>query len=176
MKYEVVGQHSDSKLNILRDVVIRLTGQRTSVWYPETLRLVEAMVEVDGKLKRMTFITDNFTWAASSICDLYKARWAIEVFFKEIKQTLQLSDFMGYNENAVRWQIWTALLTYILLRFIAWKNEWKHSFTRLFTTLRGVVWSLLDMNSVLQCCGTAGEPTRMRAAPEQAYLPGFEPI
>ena len=83
---------------------------------------------------------------------------------------------MGYNENAVRWQIWTALLTYILLRSIAWKNEWKHSFTRLFTTLRGVVWSLLDMNSVLQCCGTAGEPTRMRAAPEQAYLPGFEPI
>ena len=83
MKYEVVGQHSDSKLNILRDVVIRLTGQRTSVWYPETLRLVEAMVEVDGKLKRMTFITDNFTWAASSICDLYKARWAIEVFSRK---------------------------------------------------------------------------------------------
>ena len=101
MKYEVVGQHSDSKLNILRDVVIRLTGQRTSVRYPETLRLVEAMVEVDGKLKRMTFITDNFTWAASSICDLYKARWAIEVFFKEIKQTLQLADFLGTSENAI---------------------------------------------------------------------------
>lgn len=112
MKYDVVGQHSAPKLNILRDVVIKLTGQRTSVWYPETLRLIEAIVEIDGKPKRMTFITDNFTWAASSICDLYKARWAIEVFFKEIKQTLQLSDFIGYNENAVRWQIWTALLTY----------------------------------------------------------------
>ena len=93
----------------------------------------------------MTFITDNFTWVASSICDLYKARWAIEVFFKEIKQTLQLSDFIGYNENAVRWQIWTALLTYILLRFIAWQNEWKHTFTRLFTALRGVIWRCLDI-------------------------------
>ena len=71
---DVVGQHSAPKLNILRDVVIKLTGQRTSVWYPETLRLIEAIVEIDGKPKRMTFITDNFTWAASSICDLYKAR------------------------------------------------------------------------------------------------------
>ena len=75
----------------------------------------------------------------------------------------------------IRWQIRTVLLTYILLRFIAWKNEWKHSFTRLFTTLSWVVWSLLEMHSVLQCRGTAGEPTRMRAAPEQVYLPGFEP-
>lgn len=154
-------------------VVIKLTGQRTSVWYPETLRLIEAIVEIDGKPKRMTFITDNFTWAASSICDLYKARWAIEVFFKEIKQTLQLSDFIGYNENAVRWQIWTALLTYILLRFIAWQNEWKHTFTRLFTALRGVIWRCLDMGSVLRCCGTASDSVRMRGAPEQAYLPGF---
>ena len=173
MKYDVVGQHSAPKLNILRDVVIKLTGQRTSVWYPETLRLIEAIVEIDGKPKRMTFITDNFSWAASSICNLYKARWAIEVFFKEIKQTLQLSDFIGYNENAVRWQIWTALLTYILLRFIAWQNEWKHTFTRLFTALRGVIWRCLDMGSVLRCCGTASDSVRMRGAPEQAYLPGF---
>lgn len=135
------------------------------------MRLVEAVVEVDGKPKRMIFITDNLAWAASSICDLYKARWAIEVFFKEIKQTLQLFDFMGYNENAVRWQIRTVLLTYVLLRFIAWKNEWKHTFTRLFTTLRGVVWSCLELGSVLKCSGTASDPVRMRAAPEQAYLP-----
>ena len=102
MKYDVVGQHSAPKLNILRDVVIKLTGQRTSVWYPETLRLIEAIVEIDGKPKRMTFITDNFTWAASSICDLYKARWAIEVFFKEIKQTLQLSDFISLATTRTR--------------------------------------------------------------------------
>ena len=128
MKYDVMGQHSAPKLNILRDVVIRLTGQRTSVWYPETLRLIEAIVEVDGKPKRMTFITDNFTWSANSIGDLSQARMTIEVFFKEIKQTLQLSGFMDYNENAVRWQMRTVLLTYILLRFIAWQNEWKHTF------------------------------------------------
>lgn len=175
MQYRVVGQHSRPSGNIIRDVLVRLTGANTSKWYPDTIRLVEALVEVDGKFKKMIFITDNFEWSAASICELYKARWSIEVFFKEIKQTLQLADFMGHNENAVRWQIWTALLTYILLRFIAWQGKWDHTFVRLFTALRGVIWSRLDMFSVLECCGTAERPTRMRAAPEQCYLPGFAP-
>lgn len=48
MKYDIVGQQSASELNILQDAVISLTGQRTSVWYSETLRLIEAIVEVDG--------------------------------------------------------------------------------------------------------------------------------
>jgi len=65
----------------------------------------------------MTFFTNNFEWAASSICDLYKARWSIEVFFKQIKQTLHLGDFLGHSRKAIEWQIWTALLMYLLLRF-----------------------------------------------------------
>jgi hypothetical protein len=173
--YKVVGQHSEAKGQILRDVYIKLTDPKTSRKYPVDMRLVEAIVEVDGKPKQMAFITNNMQWAASSICDLYKSRWGIEVFFKEIKQTLQIADFMGHNENAVRWQIWTALLVYILLRFVAWQGSWKHTFTRLFTTLRGVLWSCLDMFSVLSCCGTAHGVLRMRAAPEQCYLPGFSP-
>lgn len=175
MKYEVVGQHSEPKGDIVRDVIIRPTDPKTSKKYPQTLRMVEAIVEVDGKLRAMVFLTNNMTWAASSICELYKSRWGIEVFFKEIKQTLQIADFMGYSENAVRWQIWTALLVYILLRFVAWQGKWKHTFTRLFTVLRGVLWSCLDMFSVLACCGTAPGALRIRAAPEQCYLPGFSP-
>jgi len=174
MQYEVVGQHIEAKGNIIRDVLIRLTGVNTSKWYPVTFRLVEAWVEVDGKIKRMIFITNNLEWASSTVCDLYKSRWAIEVFFKEIKQTLQLSDFIGYSENAVKWQLWTALLVYVLLRFIAWQSKWDHTFIRLFTALRGVLWSCLDMFSVLKCCGTAGGKPRMRSAPDQCYLPGFE--
>ena len=175
MQYDVVGQHSEPKGNIIRDERIKLNGVNTSKWYPQEFRLVEAMVEINGKMRKMKFITNNFDWSANSICDLYKARWAIEVFFKEIKQTLRLADFVGYNENAIRWQIWTALLTYILLRFVAWQSKWSHSFMRLFTVLRGVLWSCLDMMSVLECCGTAGKPLRMRAAPELAYFPGFAP-
>ncbi|MHB1462452.1 MAG: IS4 family transposase [Armatimonadota bacterium] len=172
-QYEVVGQHSEPKGNILRDVYVSLTIPKTSDLYPQRLRLVEAMVEFDEKPRQMIFLTNNMIWAPNSICDLYKSRWGIEVFFKEIKQTLQIADFMGNNENAVRWQVWTALLVYILLRFISWQGKWKHTFTCLFTLLRGVLWSCLDMFSVVSCCGTARGSTRLRAAPHQLYLPGF---
>ena len=69
----------------------------------------------------MEFITNNFDWSPVTVCELYRARWGNEVFFKELKQTLQLTDFMGYNENAVRWKIWTGLPAYLLLRFISGK-------------------------------------------------------
>jgi transposase len=174
-QYAVVGQHSEPKGKIIRDVYIKLTDPKTLRKCPGILRLVEAIVEVDGKPRQMVFLTNNMQWAPSSICDLYRSRWGIEVFFKEIKQTLQIADFMGYNENAVRWQIWIALLVYILLRFVAWQGKWKHAFTRLFTVLRGVLWSCMDMFSVLSCCGTAHGALRIRAAPEQCYLPGFSP-
>jgi transposase len=174
-KYDVVGQHSEATDKIIHDVIIRFTDPKTQRKYPMTLRLVEAIVEVDNEPKQMTFITNNVQWAPSSICELYRSRWGIEVFFKEIKQTLQIADFMGCNENAVRWQIWIALLTYVLLRFVAWQGKWKHSFTRLFTVLRGVLWSCLDMFSVLDCCGTAHGKPSIWAAPEQCYLPGFSP-
>ena len=173
--YEVVGQHSAPRGNIIRDVHIKLTDFRSSRKYPARLRLVEAIVQVDNKPRQMIFITNNMQWAASSICDLYKSRWGIEVFFKEIKQTLQIADFIGYNENAVRWQIWIALLVYVLLRFLAWRSKWKHSFTRLFTLVRGVLWNYLDLWSVLSCCGTAHGRPRMRAAPDRCYLLGLGP-
>jgi IS4 transposase len=50
------------------------------------------------------FLTNNLKWSPRSVADLYRCRWQIEVFFKQIKQTLQLGDFLGHNANAVRWQ------------------------------------------------------------------------
>ena len=128
---------------------------------------------VDGKEQVMTFITNHMTWAPGSVCDLYKCRWSIEVFFKQLKQTLQLSDFLGHNKNAIQWQLWTALLTYVLLRFAVFMSNWTHSFTRIFTVLRGVLWSRYDLASLLKSYGTAGGSFRMLSTPEQAYFPGF---
>lgn len=175
MAYEIVGQQTTPSGPILLDARIRLTVEKSRGDYPELMRLIVAVVEVDGKETVMSFITNNLEWAPSSICDLYKARWAIEVFFKQIKQTLQLADFLGHNEQAIRWQVWTALLTYVLLRFIAFTSKWRHSFARLFTVLRAVLWNRLDMYSVLGFCGTASDPPPLRARPSQAYLPGFAP-
>lgn len=110
----------------------------------------------------MEFITDDFDLSAVTICDLYKARWDIELFFKQLKQTLKLSDFLGYSANAVQWQIWTALLTYVVLRFIAYMSKWKGTFARLFTIIRGVLWNRFDMYDQLKhCCGTAPVQRRL---------------
>ena len=174
MQYETVGQHTAPKKNIIRDEVIKLTVGNTYTQYPKTFRLVEAKVIVNGKEKNMTFITNNFEWSATSICELYKARWGIEVFFKEIKQTLQLADFLGNNENAVLWQIWTSLLTYLLVRFVKFVSGWNQSFARLFTLIRGTLWDRLDLESIIECCGTAPGKNRIRGAPEKAFQPVFD--
>jgi hypothetical protein len=161
--------------NILRDDLIVLRGGKSREKYPRVLRLVRAIVEVDGEEREMEFLTNNLEWAASSIAELYRSRWQIEVFFKEIKQTLQLCDFLGHNKNAVLWQVWTALILYVLLRFLAFANSWQHGFKRFFCLLRSSVWDGVWVAGLASLCGTASGVAAMRASPEQLYLPSFGP-
>ena len=174
MQYRTVRKLSTTThRNVLRDEIIELVGVNTKNKYSKRFRLVEALVEVDGKEVAMTFITNNITWSAWTVAELYRARWEIEVFFKEVKQTVQLVDFVGHNQNAVQWQIWLALLTHLLMRFLAHLSRWSHGFTRLFTLIRAGLWHRFDMVAFLTCYGTAGGSFRMLACPQQAYLPGF---
>ena len=156
---------------IRRDDLIRLKTPACRKEYPELLRRIVALVEVDGKEVEMVFLSNNLEWSAASIVDLYRCRWQIEVFFKQIKQTLQLADFLGTSANAVRWQIWIALLTYLLLRYVSFLSEWSHSFSRLFTLTRACLWRQWDLLSLLRIYGTAGGQFRYLGLPEQAYLP-----
>jgi len=161
--------------NILRDDEIRLTGPRSRTDHPQRMRRVVAWVAVDGIERAMVFLTNNFAWAASTVAGLYRCRWQIEVFFKQIKQTLQLADFLGNSANAVRWQVWTALLVYVLLRYQAHLSRWGSSFVRLWTCVRAALWLKLDAVALLKSYGTAGGDFRLLGQPEAAYLPGFRP-
>lgn len=172
MAYEVVKKMPGSKdEKILSDEVIQLSNPNKPA--PELMRRVVALVKVDGEEREMTFLTNNLEWSPRSVADLYRCRWQIEVFFKQIKQTLQLADFLGHNANAVRWQVWIALLVYVLLRYLSYLSKWAHSFTRLFTILRAVLWAKLDLSKLLARYGTAGGSFRNLARPEQGYFPGF---
>lgn len=62
--------------------------------------------------------------------------WQIEVFFKQIKQTLQRADFMGNSADAVQWQVWTALPVYLLLQCLTFLSDWAHGSSRLFAVMR----------------------------------------
>jgi hypothetical protein len=158
---------------ILRDDLIQLQTPASRLDYPVVLRRIVALVQVDGKEVEMEFLTNNLEWSAASIVELYRCRWQIEVFFKQIKQTLQLADFLGTSANAVCWQVWTALLVYLLLRYLAFLSDWSHSFSRLFTLIRAALWKKWDVLSLLRRYGTADGHFRYLARPEQAYLPGI---
>jgi hypothetical protein len=172
LAYQVVRKMpASTDQKILRDEIIVLADPRKAA--PELMRRIVALVDVEGQEREMTFLTNNLAWSPRSVADLYRCRWQIEVFFKQIKQTLQLADFLGHNANAVRWQVWMALLTYVLLRYLSYLSKWAHSFTRLFTILRSALWEKLDLLKLLACYGTAGGSFRNLARPEQAYFPGF---
>jgi len=157
---------------VVRDEYIVTTGRYSGVEYPDKLRRVTARVVVDGQECELVFLTNNFSWSAGSIADLYRCRWQIEAFFKQIKQTLQLADFLGHSANAVRWQIWSALLVYVLLRFQAWRTHWAHSFGRLFTLLRAALWLPRELEGLLRY-GTAQGSAQALEPPAQRWLPGF---
>lgn len=174
MRYHVVKRlKRTGNQRILRDEIIELENFYAQASYPAQLRLVVAMVEINGEDKELIFLTNHFAWSAWTVTELYRCRWDIEVFFKEIKQTLQLSDFLGHNANAVQWQMWMGLLVHLLLRYLAFLSQWGHSFTRLFTVIRAVLWRYFNLIDLLDSYGTAKPPGRICGCPEQAYLPGF---
>ena len=94
--------------NIIRDDEITLVTPKSRADYTEAA-LLEAWVEINGEWTTMVFLTNHFEWAASSVCDLYRCRWGIEAFFKQIKQTFKVCDFLGHSKHAIRWQLWSAL-------------------------------------------------------------------
>ena len=172
MKFRVVKNHTKGHVNIVKDQIIALQGRHKGM----TLRRVEAWVEVDGAWRVMVFMTNNTEWSPRSVCDLYRRRWDIEVFFKQVKQSLKLGSFLGHSANAVRWQVYTALLVYVLLRFMAHLSAWGHSFTRLFAVTRSALWERIDLLALLKSYGTASGRFKVIGALNDAWLPGFAPI
>ena len=158
---------------VLKDELIVLKGHYARQDYPGVLRRVTARVALDGEEEILVFLTNHLGWSGGSVADLYRCRWSIESFFKQVKQTLQLADFLGHTANAVRWQVWMALLVYVLLRFQAWANAWPHSFSRLLTLLRAALWLPRDIGELLRRYGTAGGRGGTLAPPCQSELPGF---
>ena len=171
MEYVVIEELSTGKKGIVKDELVHLPGASN----PDmTVRRVEAYVEINGELRLMVFITNNEDWSPRTVCDLYRRRWDIEVFFKQVKQVLHISTFLGYSANAVIWQIYSALLMYLLLRYQAFLSKWTCSFTQLFTRVRAALWELIDLSCLMECYGTASEQPDEPKFRGQACLEGLE--
>jgi hypothetical protein len=120
MKYHRVYSCAVNKTTGVRaDQTIVLDGFYSKQDYPQHLRRVSFCDPETGK--RLVFLTNNFVLPATTIAALYKKRWAVELFFKWIKQNLRIKHFYGTSENAVKTQIWIAACVYVLAAII--KNE-----------------------------------------------------
>jgi putative transposase len=133
---------------IKADQEIRLTGQFTKDKYPTTLRRISYRDPESGK--NYVYITNRFDLAAKTICDLYKARWEVELFFKTLKGQLQVDKFVGTSENAVLWQIWTAMIGYLLVSLIRFLNKIKWSVPCTMAVLAVNLFRKIDFKGIFQ--------------------------
>jgi len=101
---------------IICDQTVELTGFYAQQHYPERLRRIRYH---DSETQmHLTFLTNNFSLAATTIARLFRRRWQIELFFKWIKQHLHIKAFYGTSDNAVKTQIWIAIATYVLVAIL----------------------------------------------------------
>jgi len=155
-RYEVVERRPVvSGSGVISDEIIRLTSPATRKRYPQTLRLVTIETEQGEQLG---FLTNQMTLAASTIAEIYKDRWQIEVFFKLIKQNLRIKSFVGTSANAVWTQIWTALIAMLVIRFLQLKARFGWSFSNLVYFLRMNLLVYRDLWDWLQNPFTAPPP------------------
>jgi hypothetical protein len=134
-QFEVVEEHEPPQhRRILKDQTIRLTGPGAQEKCPHVLRRVEAVREETGDI--LVFLTNHHGLGASTIAAVYKDRWQIELFFKALKQNLKIKTFVGTSANAVKTQIWTALIAMLLLRYLQMTARFDWSLANLVALLR----------------------------------------
>ena len=135
----------DKSLGLRCDQIIKLSGYHPAKHYPDKLRRIKYFDKEKNKL--LVFLTNNFEFSASTIADLYKNRWKIELFFKWIKQHLKIKTFYGNSLNAVITQIWIAICSYLLVAII--KKELKIGLN-LYTILQILSVSLFEKVPIYQ--------------------------
>jgi len=129
--------------NIVSDLQIVLIGQQTREKYKKRLRLVQVADSETGEI--IPLLTNNFFWTAKTISELYKNRWEIETFFRTVKQNLKIKSFIGTSENAVLIQIWSALITILLLSVLKTKASYKWHMSNMVVFIRLNLFVKIDL-------------------------------
>jgi hypothetical protein len=133
--YEVIGdKRAPQHRHVLKDEQIELRGLKAIEKCPYPLRRIEVQAPDTGEI--LVFLTNNFDLGASTIAAIYKDRWEIEIFFKHLKQNLKIKTFVGTSPNAVKIQIWTALIAMLILRFLQLRSKFSWSLSNLVALLR----------------------------------------
>jgi len=129
--------------HVLTDQTVRL--QAFVAGRPDLEDLRRVTVWLEDKQEELVLLTNNFKLAASTIAAIYKQRWQIELFFKLLKQQLKIKTFVGTSANAVRIQIWTALIAVLVVRYLQFRSNFRWAVSNLVALLRWNLFSYRDL-------------------------------
>ena len=133
--YQVIGEKDPpAHSNILKDELIELTGYQAQEKCPFPLRRIELYDAEKNEI--LVFLTNHQDLGARTVAAIYKDRWQIEIFFKALKQNLKIKTFVGTSANAVKIQIWTALIAILVLKYLQLLSKLKWSLSNLVALLR----------------------------------------
>lgn len=150
IKFETVKENElpeNRHQNILKDELIKLTGAKSKKKYSGKLRRVAVWDEKNKQT--IEIITNQMSWTANTISELYKSRWQIEIFFREVKQLLNIKSFIGTSENAVMIQIWTALITILMLKTLKKMAKYNWHLSNLVAFIRLNLFVKIDLTEWL---------------------------
>jgi hypothetical protein len=150
---------------ILQDEKIRL--QAFVAGRPDLADLRMVTVWLEDKQEALVLLTNNFKLAATTIAAIYKERWQIELFFKLLKQQLKIKTFVGTTANAVRIQIWTALIAVLILRYLQFRSAFEWALSNLVALLR---WNLFSYRDLWQWLNRPFDTPPEPALPRQLSL------
>lgn len=152
--YRVISRRQVLKdKGVTSDQTIEFIGVQTSRKCPIPLRRIGYRDPETGK--HYVFLTNHFKLSASTIANIYRSRWQIELFFKWIKQNLRIKSFVGTSKNAVLTQIWIALCVYLILAFIKFQSKLTKSMQQILRLLQLNLFEKRDLMALLR-----GDPPR----------------
>ena len=144
----VISHPVDKSIGLRCDQEILLSSQRLKKLYPKRLRRISFRDETQART--LVFLTNNFKLSAETIAALYKARWEIELFFKWIKQNLRVKSFYGTSPNAVKTQIWVAMIVYLMLAILKQRYGLEPSLSTLLHFLEVNLFEAKPLVSIFQ--------------------------
>jgi len=164
--YEVVKNNPVPKnRNILSDQFIRVTGFYAQKNCPHILRRVVVWDKEEDR--EIVLLTNHLEFGATTISDIYKDRWQIELFFKALKQNLKVKTFIGTSENALRIQIWTALIAMLMIKYLKFISKIAWALSNLVAFLR---WNLFTYRNLQDWIDDPFETPPLEPGPVQQFL------
>ena len=164
--YQIVERRNvPENRGVLSDEVIRFTGPKTKHDCPHLLRRIVYQDKETGK--KLVFLTNHLDFGATTIASIYKDRWQIELFFKALKQNLKVKTFVGTSPNALKTQIWTALIAMLLLKYLQLRSRLNWALSNLVALLH---WNLFTYRDLWRWLDNPFETPPLPPMPQQILL------